>query len=350
MLLDNDLVDAVLITSSINRRYFTNFDSSDGMLLITKENSYLLLDFRYIEAARQQVSDIEVVLFESLSDSLGQILKNNNIKSVAFENELLTLKDAAFFESILKKLGVRPIFNDKLDYYIKQTRIIKSDEEIFLIKKAEEISELSLNKVIENLRPGMTEREIALEIEFLMRKQGAEAVAFDLIVVSGKNSSLPHGVPGDKKVACGDLITFDIGARYNGYNSDMTRTICLGKANEEQRQVYNTVLEAQKRAIDMVHSGISCDKVDLCARNYIYEAGYKGFFGHATGHGVGVQIHEAPSVSPRSSTILESNMIITVEPGIYLPNKFGVRIEDMLIVKENGCENITQMEKNLIEL
>lgn len=350
MLLDNEIIDAVLITSSINRRYFTKFDSSDGVLLITKESSYLLVDFRYIEAARKQISDIEVILFESLSDSLGQILKRNGIKSVAFESEFLTLKESTLFEGALKEFGVNSIFNDKLDRCINGMRIIKSDEEITLIKKAQKISELSLSKVIDNLKPGMAEREIALEIEFLMRKQGAEAVAFDLIVVSGKNSSLPHGVPGDKKISYGDLITFDIGAKYNGYNSDMTRTICLGKADEEQKKVYYTVLEAQKRAIDMVCAGISCSKIDLCARDYIYEAGYKGYFGHATGHGVGTQIHEAPSVSSLSSTILKPNMVITIEPGIYLKNKFGVRIEDMVVVKKNGCENITQMAKNLIEL
>ena len=343
-------IDAAVITSQVNRRYFSSFNSSDGFLVITREKSYLLLDFRYIEAASRQVNDIDVVLYNKLSETMADIFNEHNIKNVVFENELMTLKEADYFDTLLKAKGVNPIFNRDLDYIIENLRIIKTEDEILKIKRAQEITESALRNTLKIVKPGVKERDLALEIEFFMKKNSAEDIAFDLIVVSGKNSSLPHGVPSDKKLEYGDLITFDIGAVVDGYHSDMTRTVSLGKASDEHKKVYNTVLEAQKLAIDGVRAGVKCFTIDSLARNYIYNNGYKGCFGHSTGHGVGIMIHENPTVSSLSNTVLEPNMVITVEPGIYLKNKFGVRIEDMLIVKQNGYENITNFEKNLIEL
>lgn len=343
-------IDAALIISNINRRYFTGFNSSEGILLITREKNYLLLDFRYIEAAKNQVVGLDVVLFSKIEDTLIDILNTNNISLVAFENESITLKDANFFEGILKKAKIESIFDKQLDYQIKSLRIIKSEKEIGLIKESQQISEKAYNKALESIRPGVSEKDIALEIEFFMKKNGAENIAFEFIVVSGKNSSLPHGVPSEKRLKYQDFVTIDIGCVFNGYNSDMTRTICIGKATDEQKKVYNTVLEAQIKAINGVGPGIPCFEIDKLARDYIYNSGYEGCFGHSTGHGVGMQVHENPTVSSSSNTILKKGMVITVEPGIYLNNCFGVRIEDMIIVKENGYENITSIDKNLLEL
>ena len=200
------------------------------------------------------------------------------------------------------------------------------------------------------LRPGVTEREAALEIEFYMRRHGAEGVAFDLIVITGAKTSMPHGVPGEEKIQPGDFVTMDTGAVVNGMHSDMTRTVAIGHADDEMRQVYHTVLKAQQNAIAAVHAGVACKAVDFAARSVIEQAGYGEYFGHSTGHSVGLEIHESPAFSPRSEAIAQENMVITVEPGIYLPGKFGVRIEDMVRVTQNGCEDLTNAKKELIVL
>ena len=200
------------------------------------------------------------------------------------------------------------------------------------------------------IQPGKSERELMLEMEFYLRRLGSEGVSFDLIVVSGKNSSLPHGVPTDKKIEVGDFITMDFGAVYNGYRSDMTRTVAVGAVSEEQKHVYNTVLEAQRLALKAIRPGVPCNEIDRIAREHIYNAGFEGCFGHGLGHSVGIEIHEFPAFSPRCETILQPGMVITVEPGIYLEGKFGVRIEDMIYVTEDGCLNLTKSDKSLITL
>lgn len=341
-------VDAAIIYSPINRYYFSGFESSSGCLLVTKEDAYLLVDFRYIEAAQKNVKSCDVIMFEDFSRTLLNLIKKHNIKTVMLENDYLTLSQADVFALILNKYRVNIIKDKTLDNIIKDMRIIKSEWEVNKIKTAQKITELAFNHVLGLIRPGITEKDVALELEFFMRKNGAQRVAFDLIVVSGKNTSLPHGVPTDKQIQAGDFVTMDIGAVFEGYHSDMTRTVAVKAVNDEQRKVYDIVLKAQLEGIKAAKTGNTCKSVDDVVRGMISSYGYGEFFGHGTGHGVGLEIHEDPRVNCNCKINLKPGMIITIEPGIYLPNKFGVRIEDMVLIKESGCENLTNISKELI--
>ena len=239
--------------------------------------------------------------------------------------------------------------DDTLDKLLRDLRVIKTPEEIQKIKAAQRITDAAFTHILRRIRPGVTEREIALEIEFFMRREGADGVAFDLIVVSGENGSLCHGVPSQKKIEKGEFITMDIGAVLDGYHSDMTRTVALGQISPEQKKVYHTVLEAQIAALGQCRPGVACGSVDKAARDII-EKDYPGTFGHSTGHGVGVEIHEWPRFAPGDKTIARPGMVVTVEPGIYLAGRFGVRIEDMVAITETGYENLTHSPKELIQL
>lgn len=342
--------DAALIISNENRRYFTGFVSSLGYLLVTKEEAYLFVDFRYAEAAREQASGCEVISYTSLSESLGDVISAGGVKSIMLEGSAFTLNEAERIDSILGKYGAESIRSSGLDKIISKMRIVKTSSETEKIMKAQRITEKALADTLKLVREGVREKDIALELEYLMRRGGAEGVSFDLIVISGEKTSMPHGVPGDRTFRRGDFITFDIGATYKGYHSDMTRTYALGEVNQKQKRVYATVLDAQKRALEAVHGGALCSEVDAAARDHIYQAGYQGFFGHSTGHGVGLEIHEAPFVSSKSDTILQSGMVITIEPGIYIPGEFGVRIEDMVVVTGDGYINLAAAPKELIVL
>ena len=343
-------VDAALITSPINRLYFSGFKSSDGAIFITREEAYFIVDFRYYEAACAQVKGLNVVLSTDFKSELLAIIHRHKIKNILLENEGITLAEAAKFETWLAEENVSLIKTRTLDNAIFSLRSVKTKAEISSIKIAQEISERALEKLLPTIKLGMTEREIAFNLEFLIRKEGAEAISFDLIVASGKNSAVPHAEPSDKKIEAGDFVTIDMGAVYNGYHSDMTRTVAFGQISEQQRLVYDIVLQAQNKAINSIKPGISCKEVDEVARKFIHENGYEGCFGHALGHGVGLEIHETPFLSARSDEVLMPGMVVTVEPGIYLKNEFGVRIEDMVVVTKNGCENLTKAEKKLIIL
>lgn len=342
--------DAALIISETNRLYFTGFVSSLGYLLVTRKESYLMVDSRYEEAARKQARSCTVVLFKRLSDTLGDLLVQNNIKNVLLEGSAFTINETAFIEKIFSKAGASAIKNDALDRLIQKLRIIKTSSEVEKMRRAQRITEYALGSTVRLIKEGVSERDIALEIEFRMRREGAQGVSFDLIVLSGAKTSMPHGVPDSNKVKNGDILLFDIGATVDGYHSDMTRTYVFGKADSTQKRVYNTVLQAQLNALSAVRDGAFCGDVDREARSYIAQAGYEGLFGHSTGHGVGLEIHEAPTVSPASEFILRSGMVVTVEPGIYIPEKFGVRIEDMVVVSSDGFINLASMPKELIEL
>lgn len=343
-------MDAALITSLPNRWYLSGMKSSDGFVLVTREKAYLLVDFRYYEAAGSIHSDCEVVLLESLSKTLSDLVKRHHLKGILLENNGISLAQANRIEAIFQPLDAAALKDDTLDTLLWRLRRVKAPEEIEKIKAAQQITEAAFDHVLSKIREGVTERELALEIEFYMRRQGAQGVAFDLIVVAGEKGSLCHGEPGDHQVRKGDFITMDIGAVLDGYHSDMTRTVALGQVSREQEAVYNLVLQAQLAAIDRVRPGMVCGEVDKAARDIIYGAGYEGCFGHGTGHGVGLEIHEEPRFSIGVQTVLEPGMVITVEPGIYLPGRFGVRIEDMVAVTENGCEDLTRSPKNLIVL
>ena len=340
--------EAVIITGDANRRYFTGFASSAGTLLITSHSADFIIDFRYYEKAYNSISHCNVVLAEKLYMQLRELLKNNNISKIYTETSYISLKDFETFRTELSDFEVSS--ESKMDEYVLELRSIKSDEELKAIKEAQKITDDTFGYILERIKPGRTEREIMLDMEFFLRKQGSQGVSFDFIVVSGKNSSLPHGVPTDKIIESGDFVTMDFGAVVNGYRSDMTRTIAVTSISEEQRYVYNSVLEAQNEAFKAIHPGTRCIDVDSAARNYIYSKGYEGCFGHGLGHSIGIEVHESPCFNTRDRTILKPGMILSVEPGIYLPGRFGVRIEDVIVVTENGFENITHCEKKLTVL
>lgn len=339
--------EALLVVSPENRRYLTSFPSSDGYLLITKNNAVLFADSRYIEAAQNIAKGCdEVALLKSFSEQLPDYIKKLGVKTVFTEAEKLSVAE---FEKFRKTLGCECVA-DKTDGMINSLRRIKTEEEKNKILAAQSIAEKAFDHILGFIKEGVTEREIALTLDFFMLKNGAECVSFETIAVSGKNSSMPHGVPGDKKVEKGDFITLDYGAVVDGYHSDMTRTVAVGEISSKQAEVYETVLTAQKKSLEVLRAGVSCKDADAAARDVIKNAGYGEFFGHGTGHGVGIEIHEEPRVSPKSESILQVGDVVTVEPGIYLPSEFGVRIEDMAFITENGSENLTKSPKNLIIL
>ncbi len=337
---------AYLIVSPENRRYLTGFPSSAGYVLITKSNAVFLIDSRYIEAAQNTVKDCECVLLTDLSAQLGAYIENSGIELLLLEGENLSVSKA---ESIKKICRCECDFT-RADKEISALRRIKSENEKNKILKAQAIAEKAFDNIIGFIREGVTEREIALNLDFFMLRNGAEAISFETIAVSGKNSSMPHGVPSDKKVEKGDFITMDFGAVVDGYHSDMTRTVAVGSVSSKQAEIYETVLSAQKNSLDILRAGVSCKDADAAARDIIKNAGYGEYFGHGTGHGVGIEIHEAPSLNTKTEEILKAGDIVTVEPGIYLPGEFGVRIEDMAFITENGIENLTKSKKSLIIL
>ena len=340
--------DCVIITSPENRRYFTSFNSSDGFLVITVDEATFFTDSRYIEAAQKQITACEAVLLRRVSETIVPFLKEKNIENIYLETERLTVAELNSLKKVFDFCKVEA--KEEVDEIINKARAVKTDYEVDCIKKAQKIAEDAFSHILTFIKEGVTEKEIALELDFFMLKNGAEAVSFETIAVSGKNSSMPHGVPTDKKIENGDFITMDFGAVYNGYHSDMTRTVIVGKPTEKQKEVYETVLKAQKSALEVLKNGVTGFDADKVARDIIENAGYKENFGHGTGHGVGIEIHESPNLSPYSKATLETGNVVTVEPGIYIPDEFGVRIEDMALITEDGYINLTSCEKELIIL
>lgn len=340
---------AALVAAPHNLCYLTGFPSGESWILATAEKAYFLTDFRYIEMAQATVSGAECVMFNRLTETLSDLVKRHNITRVFLEAEETSLAQAA----TLRKGVPHVTFEcgEELDGWLRTMRAVKDTEEVSRIEAAQRITEAGFEHILPYIREGVTEREVALELEFFMRRQGAQRVAFDFIVVSGANSSLPHGIPSDKPIERGDFITLDFGAVVDGYHSDMTRTVALGCVSDEQRLVYDTVLKAQLASLAALKAGISGVQGDAAARDIIKAAGYGDRFGHGTGHGVGVQIHESPRLSPAAgNALLQAGNVVTVEPGIYLEGRFGVRIEDMALITEDGCRNLTRCPKELIIL
>ena len=339
---------AGLVTSEESILYLMGFQTDNGYLLVTKDNSYFMTDSRYIEAARQQIKDCEIICGNDLFEVFSDILLSLHIERLFVEATRLNVLTVAKYKE--RFAPVELVYTDELDCHIKALRKIKSEEEKDKIISAQRIAEQAFLKVLDIIKPGVCERDIAAELEYYMRRGGAYGISFDTIVVTGSNSSKPHGVPGNTKIALGDFVTIDFGAVYEGYHSDTTRTVAVGNPSDEMRLVYDTVLKAQTAGVDAVKSGMCAKDADAVCRNIIEEAGYGDAFGHGTGHGVGVEIHEAPTISPRSTETLQEGNVITVEPGIYLPGEFGVRIEDMLYVTKTGSENLVTLQKELIIL
>lgn len=346
MLPDN--VESTLITSDVNRRYFTGMKSSAGTVLAFRNKAYLLIDFRYIEKARETVKTAEVIESKELYKEISAILRQEGVKNLAIEAMDITVSRLNMMKKHLKCVDI--IETDTLSNAINKLRSVKDEEEIGYIRKAQEIAEAAFDEILGFIREGVTEREIALELDRLMLEKGAEGISFDTIALAGENTSMPHGVPSDKKVQKGEFVLMDFGAVCNGYHSDMTRTVCVGEPDEEMKKIYNIVLSAQEKAISAAKAGISGKELDGVARRHICDEGYGECFGHSLGHGVGLEIHEQPNAAHSCDKKLNEGTVITIEPGIYIAGKFGVRIEDFVILTENGCINLTKSAKNIITL
>lgn len=340
--------EALLVTSAANRFYLTGFESSAGCVLVTDQAAYFLIDFRYVEKAKQVVNSCSVQLSNRSNEEIKELLNKHGIKRLYLETESASVSAMKGYAEAFE--GVEVSTENKMDIVLEQMRAVKTRQELALIEKAQKLTDDTFTYILDRIAVGRSEIDVMLDMEFYMRKLGSEGVSFDFIVVSGKNSSLPHGVPTDKRIESGDFLTMDFGAVVEGYHSDMTRTVAVGSVSEQQRKVYDTVLKAQQAALDTVRAGMVCKDVDKVARDIIYRAGYEGCFGHGLGHSVGIEIHENPSFNTRCLTCLKPGTIMTVEPGIYLENQFGVRIEDMVYVTEDGCENLTASRKDLIIL
>ena len=347
-ILTNVDVDAVLITDPYNLRYYTGFRGGEGVSLISKSSKVLITDSRYTEAAEKECYDgFKVRQFGngiSTISIIKEYISSDGINFLGFEDMSISYSDYQKFSGGLG-CEMKPIKDALLI-----PRQIKSPEEIELLREAEHIGDMAFDDILGILKPGMTELEVAAEIEYSMKRHGAEGLSFDTIAASGVNSSMPHAIPSTKKLENGDFLTMDFGCIYKGYCSDMTRTVCIGKASDEQKEIYNIVLSAQLAVLDNLKPGMMCKDVDRIARDYINAQGYGDYFGHGLGHGVGLYIHESPAFNTRDTSIIKPSMVETDEPGIYLPGKFGVRIEDMILITENGCEPLARSPKELIEL
>lgn len=342
--------ESALIITPCNRRYFTDFESSDGFLLVTRQGSIFYTDSRYIEAARKQITCCEVCEGKNVFAQIRAFLRERHIGAIEIEANGITVSQFNDLKNNEYLKDLTFICGGDCDRAISAIRSVKTEEEKETIVKAQRIAEQGFLHILNFIKKGRTEKEIQLELDFFMLKNGAEALSFDTIAVSGVNSSMPHGVPSDKPVEDGDFITLDFGAVVEGYHSDMTRTVAVGSVSDEQKLVYDTVLQAQTAALAVIKNGVACFDADKAARDVIENAGFGRYFGHGTGHGVGVEIHEFPNLSPKSKATLTSGNIVTAEPGIYIPGKFGVRIEDMAFVTDSGCENLTNAKKSLIIL
>ncbi len=341
-------IDAILITDPLNMQYLSGFTGGEGILYISRNKRILVTDSRYTEAAESQ-SDFEIIE-ESIRHRRVQILaehiKDDDIENIGFEDLSMSFAD---FQKYRKNLpGVKKWIT--LGRVINDLRMIKTKDEISCMAKAADIACEAFEAVIKLIKPGMTELEGAAELEYQMKKRGAQDVSFKAIFAAGKNSSMPHAVPTAYKVQEGDFITMDFGCKVDGYCSDMTRTVAVKYVTDKQREVYDTVLKAQLAGLDAARAGLTGAAVDKVSRDIIAEAGYGKYFGHALGHSVGLFIHEEPRLSPNEETVLKPNMIETVEPGIYIPGEFGVRIEDMVLITDNGCRNFCTSPKELIVL
>ena len=336
--------EALLITSSANKFYFLGMDSHDaGKLLIVKNKAYFIIDGRYLEVFKKNVTHAEIILQGKMYEQIDEILKANNVKNLHID-DTLTLSE---FNTLKEKLNYNFITDDTATKAMQECRNVKEEIELDCIYKAQEITDKAYEYMLTKLQVGKTEKEMQLELDYFMLRNGADALAFDTILVSGKNTSLPHGVPSDKKIEYGDFITMDFGAKVGGYCTDMTRTVAMGEATQEMKDVYAIVLEAQVQAVQAVKAGCGGSQVDAVARDIIKAKGYGVNFCHSTGHGTGIEIHEFPYISESSKNILPENCVMTVEPGIYIAGKFGIRIEDTVIVKENGYYVHGKTDKNL---
>ena len=341
-------LDAVLVTDEKNQRYAAGFPFTDGAVLVARTGAWLITDSRYIEAAEAAVDGcVSVRLFDRehpLRERVREALAESGAQRLAAEDQRLSHAGFLMWE---KTLGLTLLPAGDL---FQTLRAVKSEEELASMTEAQRISEAALEEVLHLIRPGMTEREVAAELVYRMLRHGSEGNSFDPIVVTGSKTSLPHGVPGDKVIQTGDFVTMDFGSLKNGYCSDMTRTVAVGSATDEMKNVYDVVLRAQLAGIKAARAGVLGKEIDAAARKVIADAGFGPCFGHGFGHCLGLEIHEPPFASPKGNVPLPAGSVSSAEPGIYLPGRFGVRIEDVMILRETGAELITRAPKELIIL
>ncbi len=343
-----DNMEAVWIRDTDDRFYFTGMRSSAGTLLVTRRSAFLIIDFRYYEQAAAQAKGCQVVEEKDLFGQAERILKAEGVKRLSYCAGKTSVLGA---REIARKIpGLAPDDSGELDRLIESIRGIKDAGEAAWHRDAQRMTDEVFAHICRFIRPGMTELDIAQEIGRALVERGSESRHFNFIVASGPNSSLPHGFATHRVVEAGDFIIMDFGAVVHGRLADMTRTVALGRASREQRAVYGTVLEAQRRAMDSIRPGVRCRDVDAMARSYIYGQGYEGCFSHGLGHAVGVQVHENPRFNETCDSLLEPGRVMTVEPGIYLSGRFGVRIEDMVWITPEGFENLTKSPKELLIL
>ncbi|MBF4805202.1 MAG: aminopeptidase P family protein [Pseudoleptotrichia goodfellowii] len=339
-------VDGIFLTDLYNLRYFAGFTGTTGVALATKKGNFFYSDFRYRSQAEAQASKMGFEFKEVSRGSLkyvGEHAEELGLKKIGFEDNNVTFATYQKLKEIFKAELV-PV-GEKIMY----ERMVKSDEEILMIKKAIEISDIAFSEALKVIKEGVSERELSAYMEYVQKKNGAEDKSFNTILASGVRSAMPHGVASDKKIQKEEFITMDFGAYYNGYVSDMTRTVYYGNnITERHKEIYNLVLEAQILGINTIKEGIMSDDVDKVVRNFLTEKGYGEYFGHGLGHGIGVEIHELPYLSSVSHIELKENMVVTSEPGLYFDGWGGVRIEDDVVVKKDGREVLNKSNKELI--
>ena len=344
--------DCALFLDETSQYYLCDYYTTDGAVIVSESETALITDSRYIEAAENKKAagelsdDVKPYLFKNgLYADVADYFRNCGAKRVCVDPALISVKQ---LDTLKEKCdGIE--FGYISDVCLKYRRV-KTNTEIEKIKKAQSITDKAFSHILGFINQGRTELEVAAELEYFMRCNGADGLAFETIAVSGKNSSLPHGVPTDSKLTMNSFFTMDYGAKASGYCSDMTRTVVLGKADDEMKRIYNTVLTAQSEAMKYIKAGVSGVDADKVARDVIADAGYGEYFGHSLGHSLGLEIHELPSCSPKSKDVLVEGNVVTVEPGIYIPGKYGVRIENMVLVTKEGCINLTNSDRSLIEL
>lgn len=343
--LEEHEIDGILITSKYNRRYITGFTGSAGVALVSKTGAKFITDFRYVEQAENQIKDFDIVKHGGIiKEEIANQVKELKIKSLGFEKDHLTFAEYEEFNQAIDAELV-PVSG-----LVEKLRLYKDEGELAIMREAIKIADAAFEHILSFIRPGVKEIDVSNELEFFMRKQGAESSSFDTIVASGYRSALPHGVASDKTIEKGELVTLDFGALYKGYCSDITRTVAVGQPSDELKKIYEIVLEAELRGINGIKPGMTGKEADALTRDYITEKGFGEYFGHSTGHGLGMEVHEFPSLSHRSDTVLEPGMVVTVEPGIYIPSIGGTRIEDDIVITEDGNEVLSSSPKELIIL
>ncbi|HDR4602538.1 MULTISPECIES: M24 family metallopeptidase [Bacillus] len=341
--LQNYEIDGLLITKKENRQYATGFTGSAGVVLISADAAVFITDFRYVDQANSQIKNAEIIMHKgNLEKEIANQVSKLNIQKLGIEENNMTLQQ---YKNLQKYVHTEMV---QVCEIIENIRLIKDTHEIETMKIAANIADEAFYHILTFLKPGISENDVRDELEFFMRKKGATSSSFQIIVASGVRSSLPHGVASNKIIERGDIVTLDFGALYDGYCSDITRTVAIGEPSEEFKKIYSVVREALKRGTEAIKPGETAKRIDDITRNYIIENGYGQYFGHSTGHGLGLEIHEPLRLSQESKAILEEGMVVTVEPGIYIPNWGGCRIEDDIVITEDGYEVITKSNRDLI--